>query len=121
MLPSPEPVPAGRVDNELSHKPVLSAAYGAMHRWLVDDTAPPEFAPIELDAHGAIVRDDHGNARGGVRLPELAAPIAEYHGRDDDRPGPLMIYGWARPFTRDELARPLPDPPGVRRRVPTRR
>jgi len=33
----------------------------------------------------------------------LAAPIAEYHGREDDRPGPLMIYGWGRPFSRDEL------------------
>jgi hypothetical protein len=33
----------------------------------------------------------------------LAAPIAEYHGPDDDRRGPLMIYGWARPFSRDEL------------------
>jgi hypothetical protein len=103
MLPSPEPVPAGRVDNVLSHKPVLSAAYGAMHRWLVDGTAPPAFVPIELDAHGSIVRDEHGNARGGVRLPELVAPIAEYHGRDDDRRGPLMIYGWARPFSRHEL------------------
>jgi hypothetical protein len=103
MLPSPEPVPAGRVDNVLSHKPVLSAAYGAMHRWLVDGIAPPVFPPIELESPGSIVRDARGNARGGVRLPELAAPIAEYHGRDDDFRGPLMIYGWARPFTRDEL------------------
>jgi hypothetical protein len=38
-----------------------------------------------------------------VRLPELVAPIAEYHGRDDERSGLLMIYGWARPFSRDEL------------------
>jgi hypothetical protein len=103
MLPSPEPVPAGRVDNVLSHKPVLSAAYGAMHRWLVDGTGPPAFPPVELAADGSIVRDEHGNARGGVRLPELAAPIAEYHGRDEDFRGPLMIYGWARPFPRDEL------------------
>jgi len=38
-----------------------------------------------------------------VRLPELVAPIAEYHGRDDERAGLLMIYGWARPFSRAEL------------------
>jgi hypothetical protein len=74
-----------------------------MHRWLVEGIEPQRFAPIELGADGAIVRDEHGNGRGGVRLPELVAPIAEYHGRDDDRSGFLMIYGWARQFSRDEL------------------
>jgi hypothetical protein len=74
-----------------------------MQRWLVDGSEPPRFAPIELAADGTIARDAHGNAREGVRLPELAAPIAEYHGRDDTKPGLLMIYGWARPFSREEL------------------
>ena len=103
QLPPAEPHSPGRVDNPLSHRPVLSAAYGAMHKWLVEGIEPPRFAPIELTDDFAIVRDQHGNARGGVRLPELAAPIAEYHGRDDGRPGLLMIYGWARPFEREEL------------------
>jgi hypothetical protein len=103
QAPPPEPHPKGRVDNLLSYRPVLSTAYGAMHRWLVEGIEPPRFAPIELGADGAIVRDEHGNGRGGVRLPELVAPIAEYHGRDDDRSGFLMIYGWARQFSRDEL------------------
>ena len=101
--PPPEALPVGRVDNLLSHRPVLSAAYGAMHRWLVDGTEPPTFPTVELAADGSIVRDEHGNAVGGVRLPELAAPIAEYHGRDEAFTGALMIYGWARPFPRDEL------------------
>jgi hypothetical protein len=103
QAPPPEPHREGRVDNLLSYRPVLSAAYGAMHRWLVEGMEPPRFPPIELGADGAIVRDEHGNGRGGVRLPELAAPIAEYHGRDDELSGPLMIYGWARPFPREEL------------------
>ena len=103
LAPPPEPHPEGTTDNELSHRPVLSAAYGAMHRWLVDDTQPPTFPTVELAADGSIVRDEHGNAVGGVRLPELAAPIAEYHGRAGDAPGMLMLYGWARPFPRDEL------------------
>ncbi len=103
QTPPPDPHPAGRVDNLLSYRPVLSAAYGAMHRWLVEGSEPPRFAPIELDTDGAIVRDEHGNGRGGVRLPQLVAPIAEYRGRDEDRSGASMIYGWARPFSRDEL------------------
>ena len=103
QLPPPEPHSPGRIDNPLSHRPILSAAYGAMHKWLVEGIEPPRFVPIELTDDFAIVRDKHGNARGGVRLPEIAAPIAEYHGRDDGRPGLLMIYGWARPFQREEL------------------
>ena len=103
QLPPPQPHPEGRVDNLLSYRPVLSAAYGAMHRWLVEGIQPPRFEPIELDVKGAIVRDEYGNARRGIRLPELVAPIAEYHGRDEERSGLLMIYGWARPFSRDEL------------------
>jgi hypothetical protein len=74
-----------------------------MHNWLVDGTEPPTFPTIELADDGSIVRDEHGNAVGGVRLPELAAPIAEYHGRDDELTGAAMIYGWSRPFPRDEL------------------
>jgi hypothetical protein len=103
QTPPPEPHARGRVDNLLSHRPVLSAANRAMHRWLVEGVEPPRFAPIDLAEDGTIVRDEYGNACGGVRLPELAAPIAEYHGRDDDQAGPMMIYGWARPFSREEL------------------
>lgn len=103
LVPSPEPRPEGRVDNLLSYRPVLSSAYRAMHGWLVDGTAPPTFPTIELVDADTIARDEHGNARGGVRLPDLEAPVAEYHGRDDDSPGMLMLYGWKRPFTRDEL------------------
>jgi len=74
-----------------------------MDRWLVDGTPPPSFPTIEMTADGTISRDDDANAVGGARLPELSAPIAEYHGRDDDAPGLLMLYGWARPFSHDEL------------------
>jgi hypothetical protein len=103
LAPAPEPRVNDRVDNLLSYRPVLSSAHRAMHRWLVDGTPPPTFPVIEVTADGTIRRDDDGNAVGGVRLPELAAPIAEYHGRDEDAPGLLMLYGWARPFSRDEL------------------
>jgi hypothetical protein len=103
LVPAPEPRQHGRVDNPLSYRPVLSAAYGAMHRRLTDGTQPPTFPTIEFADDATIVRDEHGNARGGVRLPELAAPIAEYHGNDEEEPGMLMLYGWSRPFSRDEL------------------
>ncbi len=99
---APEPREHGRVDNALSYRPVLSSAYRALQGWMLDGTPPPSFPTIEFADETTIARDEHGNAIGGVRLPEMAAPIAEYHGRDD-APGFLMLYGWARPFSRDEL------------------
>ena len=116
---APEPREHGRVDNALSYRPVLSSAYRAVHRWMVDGTPPPSFPTIEFTDDTTVARDEHGNAIGGVRLPEMAAPIAEYHGRDD-APGFLMLYGWARPFSREELRRAVPVTRGLRRRVPAR-
>jgi hypothetical protein len=80
---------------------VLNAAFDATHRWLAEGVAPPIAPPIELrqlpasslppstDAgrgrgaagpRWAIVRDDMGLARGGIRLAAVAVPIAKNTG-----------------------------------------
>jgi hypothetical protein len=105
VAPPETPREAGRIDNPLTYRPVLSAGFRAVHRWLTEGVAPPSMPRIEMAEPGSIVRDALGNAVGGVRLPEMAAPIAEYHGRDDDAAGLLTLYGWARPFDHDELRR----------------
>ena len=55
----------------------------------------------------AIVRDEHGNARGGIRLPDLAVPTATHSGMGKRVPGGnrfAFLYGAARGFTADKLA-----------------
>ncbi len=99
------PREGGRIDNPLTYRPVLSAGYAAVNRWLVEGTPAPSQPRIEFADDSTIVRDSYGNAVGGIRLPEMGAPIAEYHGRDDAT-GLMALYGWARPFTQEEL-RPL--------------
>jgi hypothetical protein len=79
---------------EPSTFPMYAIAGGALHnlrRWAVDGIAPPRADRIELYAdkgagpHGAapealpVVRDEHGNACGGVRTPDVDVPIASYH------------------------------------------
>jgi hypothetical protein len=49
-----------------------------------------------------IRRDAHGNAVGGIRLPELEAPVAEYRGLAVGT-GLPPLFGAARPFADDEL------------------
>jgi len=49
-----------------------------------DGAAPPQSPAIELGADPAapdpVVRDAHGNAKGGIRLPEVEAPTATIDG-----------------------------------------
>lgn len=95
----------GRVDNPLSYRPVLSAAYGHVQAWITNGTVPPAQPRIEFTGATppSIKRDPNGNAVGGIRLPEMEAPVAEYHGRDEDAEGLGALYGWARPFSPEKL------------------
>ena len=45
--------------------------------WLTKGTAPPKSAPIEM-SNGEIVRDEYGNAKGGVRTPYVDLPTVRY-------------------------------------------
>lgn len=53
---------------------VMRAALRALRDWVVDGTPPPRSQPIET-ADGAIVRDELGIARGGIRTPIVDVPV----------------------------------------------
>jgi hypothetical protein len=76
--------------NVVSHAPVVRAALRHMLRWL-EGRPPPHQPRIEI-APGdppTILRDEHGNARGGVRLPDVAVPLAQHCGIRPDEPDML--------------------------------
>ncbi len=62
---------------------VLDTAFASLTRWIRDGVAPPRAARIEIENVGTpqarVVRDEFGNAVGGVRTPYLDVPIATYH------------------------------------------
>jgi Alpha/beta hydrolase domain len=70
--------------NSAPHHAVVKAALAAITRWVRDGATPPQSPAIELGADPAapdpVVRDAHGNAKGGIRLPEVAAPTATIDG-----------------------------------------
>jgi hypothetical protein len=79
--------------NTLADGPVFgsflfNAMWENLERQVVDGVAPPHGDLIERE-NDEIVRDELGNALGGVRLPELDVPIASYgpsNGVGDDVP-----------------------------------
>ena len=99
----------GRVANDLAYEPVREAALRAVHRWLADGTPAPSQPRIVVDPGppATIRRDAHGNAVGGIRLPEIEAPTRAYYGMAHGT-GRAPLFGAARPFTDDELRRLYP-------------
>jgi hypothetical protein len=85
--------------NPLSWRPVHDGAMRALHDWLADGGIPsvqPRIAFTE-GSWPSIERDSGGNAVGGVRLPEVAVPVAEYRGRKGGT-GVAALYGGRRPY-----------------------
>lgn len=69
------PLPAGI--NRIPILPLYDAAFHHMQRWLHEGTPPPMQPKIEFAGDPAvIVRDEHGIARGGIRLPQAEVPLA---------------------------------------------
>ena len=99
-----EPDRRGRIANPLRYSPVHDAALRALHHWLADGVPASHQPRIEMDPGPPlrIATDDAGNARGGVRLPELEMPTATYRGAAMGT-GRLPLFGAATPFTDDEL------------------
>lgn len=72
------PPDCGSPYNAMPFYAVQIAAYDQLKNWMLTGNAPPLAPRLERDWLGAIKKDANGNALGGVRLPEIEAPIAKY-------------------------------------------
>ena len=100
--------PMGMVDcpnaNDGPQFRIIRAALSALSAWMRDGTEPPKGAPLETDANGMSKRDEHGNALGGVRSPDVDVPIATLSGDSTDVSGFFcFIFGSTTPFTAEKL------------------
>jgi hypothetical protein len=75
-------------------------------RWASGGPPPPRAPRIEV-AEGeppTIVRDEFGNARGGIRLPQLEVPTATLSGEPGGGPGFCSLFGFTAAFDAAKLA-----------------
>lgn len=77
------------------------AAWDHMVRWVNDGVLPP-IAPRIRFEDGQIVRDEFGNARGGIQLSEHAVATA-YNGTGNGGGTFCNLFGVHEPFTPDQL------------------
>lgn len=90
---------------------VIRAALLALDRWMRDGTEPPRGDLLQTDDSGKSVKDEHGNALGGVRSPDVDVPIKTLSG--DPAPNSsgdffCFLFGSTTPFTADELMKLYP-------------
>lgn len=64
--------------NVLPSRVFNHAALHALNQWVRHGTPPPTAPRMARNGLGFIRHDDDGNALGGLRLPDLDAPLAEY-------------------------------------------
>jgi hypothetical protein len=92
---------------------VVGHSYDLMVRWITEGVPPPPAPRIQITTVGApgtpsvVARDSLGLAVGGIRLSELAVPIAKNVGVNSG-PGACVRWGYSVPFdvsTLDSLYR----------------
>jgi hypothetical protein len=94
--------------NTLSFRPVTDAALHHLQSWVRSGVAPPVQDRIEFSGEPPrIVRDAHGNARGGIRLFEVDVPTGTHVGASPD--GVPDLAGSSTPFSPDMLRELYPD------------
>jgi hypothetical protein len=88
--------------NTLTFEPVTNAALRHLSAWVADGLSPPpQERLIFAGEPPEIARDRHGNALGGIRLPDFAVPTATYVGA---RPGEIPdLAGSTLPFSPETL------------------
>ena len=74
------PMPAGALpDNDMPVQHAMDAALWHLDRWARGVAEPPSLPLIDVAGNPPVIaRDTFGNAKGGIRLPELEVPTKQY-------------------------------------------
>lgn len=97
--------------NAGAHTYPLRAAMVALNNWVITGTPPPQSPRLDVASPSSYVTDQNGEVVGGIRTPEVAAPIAIVNGTGDTSNaggGFCKIFGLTAPFSSTKLAQLYP-------------
>ncbi len=79
---------------------VMNTAIARLNRWVRRGTPPPPAPRLEVTPGppAAIARDQPGNARGGIRTPQVDVPIHTLSGEGQTGSGFCFLFGTTTPF-----------------------
>ncbi|MEO8538111.1 MAG: alpha/beta hydrolase domain-containing protein [bacterium] len=97
-------LPLAQGINRLPMLPLYEAAFHHMQRWLTDGTPPPSQPKVEFSGEPAeVVRDEHGIAVGGIRLPQADVPLAQNSAIPLTDDIFALLGGSSHAFTRENI------------------
>ena len=84
---------------------MLNAAIYSLNQWVVNGIAPPTAPYLQTTSTSPVVfkKDANGNTQGGVRSPQVDAPIAAFGGIGQG-PSFCFLFGTTVPFTSTQIA-----------------
>jgi len=90
--------------NQFPMAPLYENAVRHLVDWVMKGTVPPKGPRIEMKDR-VIVRDEHGNAKGGVRSPYVDVPTVRYIASAPADSSNMMrgLIGLQQPFPADKL------------------
>ena len=97
--------------SEVLWEPTCDAALLHLIKWAANGTRPPSADKIQItfvDKKPTVVRDEHGNALGGIRLPDVEVPTATHTAAILGFADPLGLRGKTEPFSAEKLAELYP-------------
>jgi hypothetical protein len=95
--PVPNAVTAACSTNRGEAQWMARAAHHWLNKWVRGQGAPPSAPKLERDAEGELIRDADGHAKGGLRYPVVAVPIA--HNTSEGCP----LFGTYEPWPSDQI------------------
>jgi hypothetical protein len=102
-----DPVRADELPQQYTH----DAAFAALQAWITSGRPAPATPPLKFDpngtaspdgAGGGVDADQYGNPLGGIRLPQIQVPVAQYQGTCTV-PEVQVLIGTTRPFPDAQL------------------
>ncbi len=97
--------------NRVPLNPLYDAALHHIQAWMTGGPPPPEQPLIEFAGDPPeVVRDEHGIARGGIRLPQVEVPVAKNSAIPLAADIFSILYGSSVPFPPAKLTELYGDP-----------
>jgi hypothetical protein len=83
---------------------MVSAALHDLDGWVRNGIAPPRAPRLNLDTTPAFVRDQYGNAEGGIRTPLVDVPVDALSGSSAGGSIACILFGSTKPLAAEQLA-----------------
>jgi hypothetical protein len=93
--------------NDFPFHYVENAALARLRAWARGGSPAPEMPRVSLTHDGDVMRDEYGNAEGGIRLAQVEVPTAQYG--PVGTPQSCALRGFVKPFPPEQLAAMYPD------------